>query len=90
MLALKVLIREGFCAVNASTTGAIAVEEVSALDHETFDLQNFRFDLLKTSTTNETRSYILRDETCCLCSLGDFLEDSSSLQCNTDESFQLF
>lgn len=38
MLDLEILVREGFGAVDGRATGAITVEEISTLDHETFDL----------------------------------------------------
>lgn len=38
MLEGEVLVREGFGAVDGCAAGAVAVEEVAALDHETFDL----------------------------------------------------
>lgn len=38
VLDLEILVREGFGAVDGRATGAIAVEEISALNHETFDL----------------------------------------------------
>lgn len=37
MLQLEILIRKSFRAVNAGTAGAIAIEEVSTLDHELSD-----------------------------------------------------
>ena len=41
MLQIEILICECLGAVDGSTTGAIAVEEVSTLDHEVFDLLAF-------------------------------------------------
>ncbi len=38
MLEVEVFVGEGFGAVDGRATGAVAVEEVAALDHETFDL----------------------------------------------------
>lgn len=38
MLELKVLVVEGLAAENGGASGAIAVEEVAALDHEGRDL----------------------------------------------------
>lgn len=38
----EVLVREGFGAVDAGAAGAVAVEEVAALDHEVFDLRFVR------------------------------------------------
>lgn len=38
MLHLEVFVGEGFGAINGRTAGAITVEEIPALDHETFDL----------------------------------------------------
>lgn len=35
----EVLVGEGFGAVDAGAAGAVAVEEIAALDHEVFDLQ---------------------------------------------------
>lgn len=43
MLQLEVLIRKSFGAVDAGTTGAIAVEEISTLNHELSDLRAIRF-----------------------------------------------
>lgn len=39
MLQIKVLVRECLCAVYRSTTGPVAIEEISTLDHELFDLR---------------------------------------------------
>lgn len=39
VLELEILVREGFGAVDAGAAGAIAVQEISALDHEIFDLE---------------------------------------------------
>lgn len=39
MFERKGLVREGFGAVDAGAAGAVAVEEVAALDHEVFDLR---------------------------------------------------
>jgi hypothetical protein len=39
MLQDEVLIRKGSCAIDASRTSAIAVQEITSLDHEVFDLQ---------------------------------------------------
>lgn len=43
MLQLEILIRKSFRAVNAGTAGAIAIEEVSTLDHELSDLRSTRW-----------------------------------------------
>lgn len=43
MLQLEVLVGESFCAVNAGTARAVAIEEVSTLDHELSDLRLIRF-----------------------------------------------
>ncbi len=38
MLQLEVLVLEGLGSVDASAAGAVAEDEVAALDHEVFDL----------------------------------------------------
>ena len=43
MLQLEILVGKSFGAVNAGTASAIAVEEVSTLDHELSDLRPIRF-----------------------------------------------
>ena len=40
MLEIEILIRKCLGTINRSTTSAIAVEEVSPLDHEIFDLRS--------------------------------------------------
>lgn len=43
MLQLEVLVRKCFGAINAGTASAVAIEEVSTLDHELSDLRSIRF-----------------------------------------------
>ncbi len=43
MSQLKVLVRKSFGAVNAGAASAVAIEEVSTLDHEFSDLRSIRF-----------------------------------------------
>lgn len=45
MLEGEILVGERFGAVDCGAAGAVAVEEVSALDHEAFDLSCFRLRL---------------------------------------------
>ena len=44
MLQVEVLVCECFCAVYRSTACPVAIEEVSALDHEIFDLHAMRLN----------------------------------------------
>lgn len=43
MFQLEIFVGKSFGAVNADTASAIAIEEVSALDHEFSNLQSIRF-----------------------------------------------
>ncbi len=45
MLEGEILVREGFGAVDGCAAGAVAVEEVAALDHEAFDLSYYRIQI---------------------------------------------
>lgn len=42
MLDIEVLVGECFGAVDSCATGTVAVEEISSLDHETFDLSSVK------------------------------------------------
>lgn len=57
MLQLEILVRKSFGAVNAGTASAIAIEEVSTLDHEFSDLRSIRFHSPQESDEDETGAF---------------------------------
>ncbi len=42
VLEIEVLIRKCFCAVDGGAASAVAIEEISTLNHEVFDLRTLR------------------------------------------------
>ena len=57
MLQHEVLVRKSFGAVNAGTASAIAIEEVSTLDHELSDLRSIRLHSPQDSADQETGDF---------------------------------
>ena len=52
---LEVLVGKGLGAVDAGATGAVAVEEIAALDHEFFDLARHRISQYNSGATERGR-----------------------------------
>lgn len=46
MLEVEILVRKRFRTVYSGAAGAIAIEEISALNHEVFDLRSIRNNAL--------------------------------------------
>lgn len=58
MLQLEILVGKSFGAVNAGTASAIAIEEVSALDHELSNLHSIRVCSRRLKKTKKTRRFL--------------------------------
>lgn len=85
MLVGEILIIKFTQPINTGWTSAISILEISTLAHEIFDLRNvLELDWQK----EEGMRTIQFDETCCLCILEAYRDDSWFLPYKTDGSFQ--